>query len=46
MVVARGWGGGEMESCLAGEEDFPGSPVIKPPGFHGGGHRFDPWSGN
>ena len=26
--------------------DFPGGPVVKTPGFHCKGHRFDPWSGN
>ena len=26
--------------------DFPGSLVVKTPGFHCSGHRFDPWSRN
>ena len=26
--------------------DFPGSPVVKTPGFDCRGHKFDAWSGN
>ena len=26
--------------------DIPGDPVVKTPGFHSRGCRFDPWSGN